>query len=88
MSPDALIKSDKSNLYNNYTKLHGTHVLQIIFAVSANLSLKSAGPANLTTVQKRRSKAQKRDFAYTLVGVGDAPNTLYFNNSKTTTPTI
>ena len=46
MSPDALIKSDKSNLYNNYTKLHGTHVLQII--------------------RKRTSKAQKRDFAYTL----------------------
>ena len=22
------------------------------------------------------------------VGVGDAPNTIYFNNSKTTTPTI
>ncbi len=26
----------KSNLYNNYTKLHGTHVLQIIFAVFKN----------------------------------------------------
>jgi hypothetical protein len=35
MSPDTHVKCDKSNLYNNYTKLHGTHVLQIIFAVSS-----------------------------------------------------
>ena len=52
------------------TKLHGTYVLQIIFAVSSEFVVwermsKLRFPR--TTVRKRKSKAQKRDFAYTLI---------------------
>ena len=60
----------KSNLYNNYTKLHGTHVLQIIFAVSSEFVVwerRSKMRFPRTTVRKRISKAQKSDFAYTLI---------------------